>query len=408
MGALLRQYWIPALLPWELPEPDCPPVRITLLGERLVAFRDTLGRVGLLAEHCPHRGASLFFGRNEECGLRCVYHGWKFDVEGRCVDMPSEPPESTFKDRIRQRAYPCVEHGGVIWTYMGPPERRPPLPELEWALVPDTHRYVSKRLQECNWLQAMEGGIDSSHISFLHRSFNLDDGRLPNSRGQEYARRDPHPRFEVEEVDYGLLIAARRTVDEQHYYWRITQWLMPWYTLIPPFGDNPIGGHAWVPLDDEHCWAWSVDWHPARPLSDAELAGYRAGKGIHAALIPGTFRPVANKDNDYLIDREAQRTRSMTGIVGISAQDCAVQESQGPIYDRTQEHLGTSDSAIIAARRRLLRAVRGLAQGEELPGRDPASHRVRSVSLVLPKDVPFLEGARHALVARPESYAPSA
>jgi phthalate 4,5-dioxygenase len=183
---------------------------------------------------------------------------------------------------------------------------------------------------------------------------------------------------------------------------------MPWYTIIPPFGDNPIGGHAWVPADDEHCWAWSIDWHPARPLSDAELATYHQGLGIHSALIPGTFRPVANRDNDYLIDRAAQRTHSTTGIVGISAQDCAVQESMGPIYDRTTEHLGTSDAAIIAARRRLLQAVRGLARGEAPPGLDAASQRVRAASLVLPRDVPFYEGARDALIARPESYVASA
>jgi phthalate 4,5-dioxygenase len=409
MGALMRRYWVPALLASEVEAPDGPPVRVTLLGESLVAFRDTAGRVGLIAEHCPHRGASLYFGRNEECGLRCVYHGWKYDVDGRCVDMPSEPEESSFKDRVRVTAYPCTERGGVIWAYLGPPGQQPPLPELEWALLPEPRRYASKRLQECNWLQAMEGGIDSSHISFLHRAFNLDaNNRLPNSQGQEYVRRDRHPRFEVHDVDYGLLIAARRTVDAEQYYWRITPWLMPWYTIIPPFGDNPIGGHAWVPADDEHCWAWSIDWHPARPLSDAELATYRRGLGIHSALIPGTFRPVANRDNDYLIDRAAQRTHSTTGIVGISAQDCAVQESMGPIYDRTTEHLGTSDAAIIAARRRLLQAVRGLARGEAPPGLDAASQRVRAASLVLPRDVPFYEGARDALIARPESYVASA
>jgi phthalate 4,5-dioxygenase len=408
MGALLRRYWVPALLAAELAEPDGPPVRVQLLGERLVAFRATDGRLGLVEEHCPHRGASLFFGRNEECGLRCVYHGWKFDADGRCLDMPSEPEESTFKDRIRLGAYPCAERGGVIWAYLGPAERQPALPELEWVLLPEDQRFASKRLQECNWLQAMEGGIDSSHISFLHRNFDPDDGRLPNSRGQEYLRRDRHPRFEVVDVDFGLLIGARRTVDAEHYYWRITPWLMPWYTMIPPFGDNPIGGHAWVPVDDERCWAWSVDWHPARPLGDEELAKYRSGTGIHSALLPGTFRPRANRDNDYLVDREAQRARSMTGIQGISAQDAAVQESQGPIYDRTTEHLGGSDAGIIAARRRLLQAVRALAAGEEPPGLDAASQRMRSASLVLPQGVPFVEGARDALTAPPESYVASA
>jgi len=408
MGALLRRYWIPALLAEELTEPDCPPRRVTLLGERLVAFRDTRGEIGLLAEACAHRGASLFFGRNEEYGLRCVYHGWKYDVHGTCVDMPSEPAESTFKDRVHQAAYPCRERGGIVWAYMGPPEQMPGLPELEWALVPPSQCFASRRLQECNYLQSMEGGIDSSHISFLHRGLAPQADLRASSQGHDFIRRDRHPKFQIAEVDYGLLIGARRTVDEDHYYWRITQWLMPWYTMIPPFGDNPIGGHAWVPADDESCWAWSVDWHPTRSLTAAELEHMRSGGGIHSALIPGTFRPQANRDNDYLLDRQAQRTESMTGILGISAQDAAVQESMGPIFDRSREHLGTSDTAIIAARRCLLSAASGLREGREPAGLAPTSQRVRPASLVLPKDVPFQEGARDALDARAGHYVVSA
>src|SRR5215204_3073496 len=178
MGELFRRFWLPALLPSELPAPDSEPIRFRILSEDLIAFRDTNGKVGFLDQHCPHRGASLFFGRNEECGLRCVYHGWKFDAAGNCVDMPSEPAESTFKERIRQTAYPCAERGGVIWAYLGPAERQPALPELEWALLPEDQRFASKRLQECNWLQAMEGGIDSSHISFLHQNFDPEERRL--------------------------------------------------------------------------------------------------------------------------------------------------------------------------------------------------------------------------------------
>src|SRR5437867_4202726 len=187
MGGLMRRYWVPFLLSSELPEPDCSPVRVTLLGERLVAYRDTDGRVGLLDVHCAHRGASLFFGRNEESGLRCVYHGWKYDLEGRCIDMPNEAPESnpstplrtSFKEKIHLKAYPCRERGGMVWTYMGPRELMPGLPELEWAVVPEGQSFASKRLQECNWLQAMEGGIDSSHISFLH-------GGRPPSKAASY------------------------------------------------------------------------------------------------------------------------------------------------------------------------------------------------------------------------------
>src|SRR6266536_6368011 len=173
MGNLMRQYWIPAMLSSELPEPDCTPVRVLLLNEKLIGFRDSNGEVGLLANHCPHRGASLWFGRNEECGLRCVYHGWKWDVHGNCVDMPNEPPESNFKDKVKAVAYPCREAGGVVWAYMGPPEQQPEvLPQFEWTLVPPEQRVVSKLLQESNWVQGLEGGIDSSHVSFLHS--NLD------------------------------------------------------------------------------------------------------------------------------------------------------------------------------------------------------------------------------------------
>src|SRR5712671_5582604 len=166
MGSLMREYWVPAMLSSELPHPDSDPVRVLLLNEQLIAFRDSNGKVGLLANNCPHRGASLFFGRNEEAGMRCVYHGWKFAVDGTCIDMPNEPAESDFRTRVRATAYPCRERGGIIWTYMGPPAQQPELPDLEWALVPEDQRYLSKRLQETNYAQAMEGGIDSSHVSF--------------------------------------------------------------------------------------------------------------------------------------------------------------------------------------------------------------------------------------------------
>ncbi|CAL9355901.1 Rieske 2Fe-2S domain-containing protein [Streptomyces cellulosae] len=403
MGTLLRRYWIPALLAEEIPEPDCPPVRVTLMGENLIAFRDTQGRIGLLDEFCSHRTASLFFGRNEECGLRCAYHGWKYDVEGNCVDMPSEPPASRFHEKIKQTAYPCVELGGVIWTYMGPPELKPELPELEWATLPPENVFVSKRLQESNFMQAMEGGIDSSHVSFAHR-FNMDDDPMhAGTPGIEYLKADTRPKFEVIESDGGLLIGARREADEENYYWRITQWIMPWYTIIPPFGThNPLGGHAWVPIDDETCWAWSINYHPTRPLREDELDAMRRGEGIHAKYLPGTYRTAANKTNDYLIDRQAQKDkRSFSGVEGIAAQDFSLQESMGPIVDRTKERLGTSDAAIILARRRLLAAAETAAKDEPLPGDRAEHHRVRSASVLLPRSVPFQEGAKDALVVRP-------
>jgi phthalate 4,5-dioxygenase oxygenase subunit len=403
LGELFRRYWIPALLAEELPEPDCPPVRVRLLSEDLIAFRDTEGRVGLLDEFCAHRTASLFFGRNEECGLRCAYHGWKYDVHGNCVDMPSEPEESNFKSKIRLKSYPCEERGGIIWTYMGPPEFEPEPPEIEWALLPDSHRFVSKRLQECNYLQAMEGGIDSSHVSFAHRYDMANDPMHRNTKGNDYLKKDTRPRFEVVQSDGGLLIGARRNAEEDSYYWRITQWIMPWYTIIPPFGThNPLGAHAWVPIDDENCWTWNINYHPARPLSEEEVASMRAGEGIHCEYIPGTFRPMANKDNDYLIDRDAQKAKkTFSGVKGVAMQDASLQESMGTICDRTKERLGTSDAGIIMARRRLLNAAKRLQEGEEPPGLDPAAQRVRSTSVLLPKSVPFEEGAKEALVIKP-------
>jgi nitrite reductase/ring-hydroxylating ferredoxin subunit len=388
MGELLRRYWVPALLAEELPHPDGDPVRLTLLGEELVAFRDSAGTVGLLGLHCAHRGASLFFGRNEEHGLRCVYHGWKYDVAGQCVDLPSEPPESTFKERIRQPAYPCQERGGLIWAYMGPPDHQPVFPELEWLLVPDGQRCVSKRLQECNYLQAIEGGVDLSHISFLHRNLDLHGDR----RGQELTQRDPRPKFEVVDTAYGLAVAARRNADHDHYYWRINQFILPWFTMFPPLVDEGIGGHAWVPIDDESCWVYNITWNPAGPLAPV-------ADGIYGDLIPGTYRSRANKDNDFLIDRAIQRSRTYTGIPGFAAQDCAVQESMGTVCVRTSEHLGPTDLPIISVRRRLKQALAQLAAGEEPPGLDPASHHVRPAAVILPRAVRFQDGAAAALMA---------
>ncbi len=402
-GDYFRRYWLPALLASEVPSPDCPPVRLRMLGEDLVAFRDTQGRVGIVDEACPHRRASLFLGRNEECGLRCVYHGWKFDVHGACVDMPNEPPEYGFNNRVSISAYPTREQGGVVWAYLGPPEHTPELPKLEWARVPETHRYVSKRFQETNYLQAIEGGIDSSHSNFLHASveaFRMTDEyaekvKQSNNLRARYHILDKAPRFTVKKTDYGLMIAVRRNAEEDTYYWRLTQFLLPSHTIIPYQKGLSIHGHCWVPRDDETCWVWTMSWNPDAPLSEDEWDAIRNETFVHAKVDPVTFRPVRNRDNDYLIDREQQRTTSMTGIVGFAAQDMAIQESMGPVVDRTRERLGTSDTAIIAMRRLLLQEIRALEEKQE----PSAAHHgdwywVRSASMVLRRDIPFEEGAR--------------
>jgi phthalate 4,5-dioxygenase len=404
MGELFRRYWLPALLASELPEADCAPVRVKLLSESLIAFRDTQNRLGLIDEFCAHRGVSLWFGRNEENGLRCSYHGWKYDVTGQCVEIPSEPGNPKLCQRMKLKSYPLVERGGVLWTYMGPPELRPPLPEHEWAMVPAAQRFISKRWQECNWLQAMEGGIDSSHVSFLHRHTMKVDPMFKGAKGNEYNLRDLAPHFEVVESPGGLYIGARRNAEDGKYYWRITQWIMPSFTLIPPRADHPIGGHSWVPIDDQNCWAWSTNHHATRALTKEERDAMEAGKGIHVPLIPGTFRPVANKGNDYLMDRRAQREgRTFSGVEGFAMQDASVQESMGPIQDRTKENLVPTDQGIIMARRRLVEAAKNVAQAQQVPGVDPAHQRVRSVSIILPKDVSFSEAAEDALVPQPGS-----
>ncbi len=407
-GRYFRCYWLPALSCSEIPGPDCPPVRIRILGEDLLAFRDTQGRVGIVDEFCPHRRASLFWGRNEECGLRCVYHGWKFDVTGDCVEIPNEPPEYRFQNKVRITSYPTREYGGLVWVYMGPAETAPELPKLEWAVAPESHRYLSKRIQETNYLQAFEGGIDSSHSNYLHASvdaFRMTDSYVERVRNSSNLRARYHlldraPRFTVHKTDYGLIIAARRNAEEDTYYWRLTQLLLPAYTMIPSQKGLSLHGHCWVPRDDETCWVWTMTWNPDRALSDGEWEEIRNDTFVHATVDPMTFRPVRNKANHYLIDRNLQRTSSMTGIQGFAAQDMALQESMGPRVDRTRERLGTSDTAIIAARRLLLQEISALENGQSPYA---AAHGdvywVRSASMVLRRDVDLAEGARELMMA---------
>src|ERR1700742_2726846 len=402
MGQLFRCYWLPVLMAEELPENDCPPVRVKVLSERLVAFRDSNGQYGLVDEFCAHRGVSLWFGRNEEGGLRCPYHGWKYDTTGQCVDVPSEPVESGFCKRIKLTSYPLMKIGAVLWTYMGPADKQPPLPEWEFVMVKSEQTFVSKRWQESNWLQAMEGGIDSSHVSFLHRGSLNTDPLFKGSKANQYNLNDMRPVFEVVEQPGGLYIGARRNAEDGKYYWRITPWVMPSFTMVPPRGDHPIHGHFWVPIDDENCWAWSFDYQPVRALTPAERQAMLDGKGIHVRYVPGTYRPLANKDNDYLIDRAGQKAgKTFSGVEGIAMQDASLQESMGPIVDRTKENLVSTDNGIIMARHRLLRTVKALMDKDvPPPGVETAHQRVRSAAVVLPPDRPFVEAAKDALIVQ--------
>lgn len=394
MGEAVRRYWLPALLSEELPQPDGDPVRLRLLGEDLVAFRDSNGQVGLLAANCAHRGASLFFGRNEACGLRCVYHGWKFDVSGRCVDMPNEPAESSFKEKVRQTAYPCHEQAGIIWTYMGPAPKQPPVPNYEWMRAPVGHRFVSKTYEECNFVQAIEGGVDTSHSSFLHR---VMDPNQPTSADQEYRRSSTAPRLEVLNTDYGYTYAGIRPLPGRaESYIRVYHFVMPFQQLRASSGGREgsrptLNGHLWVPIDDEHTWVYN--WLCSRDTDSEPLTAeqmdrleHSAGRG-KADLLPG-YRLKKNQSNDYEIDREIMRMRrSWTGIEGINTQDMACQESMGPIYDRSTEHLGTADAAVIAMRKLLLDAAHAIQLGQEPLGVDGGSSaKVRPAEAVLPSD----------------------
>lgn len=363
MGALFRRHWLPFMLGGEL-APDAPPKRVRLLGEALVAFRDSRGRPGLLGEHCPHRRASLYYGRNEAEGLRCVYHGWKFDVAGRCLDMPSEPAGSGFRDKVRAEAYPVLERAGLLWAYLGPAEKRAELPEFEWLGLPAAQRYASRWIQECSYAQALEGEIDESRAA------------LPQASA---------PRYTVHETPYGLACGARRSVEGERHLWRINLFLMPCFTLIPP-SDDPHSRlfRAWVPIDDEHTSVTCVTWRTDGAVGAAELEQWKRGELAHRRVIEGTVIPAESAENEYLVDREAQRRRSFAGI---RAQDAMVTESAGAIADRTREHLGTSDKAVIAFRRRLLDAARRLREGVEPQSPyDPDCYRVRAHSALVPRD----------------------
>ncbi|HJQ56200.1 MAG TPA: Rieske 2Fe-2S domain-containing protein [Vineibacter sp.] len=400
MGDYFRRFWQPVLLSRELPGPDSAPRRVRVMGENLLAFRDSSGRVGLVEPRCPHRGADLYFGRNGECGLRCAFHGWKFDVDGKCLETPTLPRDSDFRHKVSIKAYPTSEFGEIIWAYMGPAERQPELPHLEFALLPATQRYVSKKLQECNWAQSVEGGIDTAHFSFLHmvipqaaaeaetfmKGAAMGDQAVKNDRVR-WVRDDPMPRFEVVQHGGGLLIGASRLADDDQLYWRITQFLVPNHSFAPAAFPGEIHyGQTWVPITDTSCWIFTYAWHPERQLTEAERQQMANGHGVHSQ-VDENFVPVRNRANDYLIDREAQRTHSYSGITGISEQDAAIQDSQGLIHDRTREILGPTDLAIMRFRRLMLEGAKALQDGVEPPeAARPEAYTVRSGGWVTHRD----------------------
>jgi len=380
MGRLMRSYWIPALLSEEIPTPDCPPVRVRLLGEDLVAFRDSNGRVGLLGEYCAHRGTSLFFGRNEECGVRCIYHGWKFDVNGNVLETPAEPAGSDFRNRLRHPAYPCEEIAGMIFTYMGAAEKMPLLPRYEWAALQPSQLFPVKSFLECNYLQGIEGDFDSSHTSFLHNN---------NIQNAERLKRDGAPTLEAEATNYGMRAISIRKFGAAQIYVRTSPYIMPSFSIVPgpptaKFEEDDIRGFRfWVPIDDGSSWLYILNMRK-QPFDVAERKTLRN-------WIEPDFRRKRNLHNDYLIDRELQRTKLYSGIEASNPaeQDGCATETMGAICDRSKEHLGYSDKTIIALRKLLLGALNEMAAGKEPPHvirqeRDGDFSRLRSVKGILP------------------------
>ena len=357
MGDVIRRYWIPALLSEEIAEPDGPPVRVGLLGEALVAFRDSQGRIGLIGEHCRHRGASLFYGRNEDCGLRCIYHGWKFDVDGHVTEMPAEPDTTLVNQGIRHTAYPTVEAGGIVFAYLGPKDKMPIFPAYGWTKKPATHVYVTKSFQECNYLQGLEGECDSSHLSFLHRVLHGPASNRPIFTSL-------NPRYEVEKTAFGLRLIATRALGDDQDYVRISSFVMPITCWVPARNKE---AHIYVPIDDTHSWRYDLGFLD-RPLTDAD----RAGSRVHD--LDGNYRKIANRGNDYLQDRRKQKNDNYSGMDSFLTHDSCVTETMGPRFDRSKEYLGFSDQGVVAVRNLLLKTVKEFQAGKEPPHviRDPA------------------------------------
>ncbi|HKX09898.1 MAG TPA: Rieske 2Fe-2S domain-containing protein [Stellaceae bacterium] len=375
MGRLLREYWVPACGSAELAT-DGPPMRLMLLGEKLVAFRDSAGRVGIMDHRCPHRGASLFFGRNEEGGLRCVYHGWKYDVTGQCLEMPNVPPQHVFADQVKARAYKTAERNGIVYCYMGTRKEAPPLPVMEALLLPEAEVRITWAQRECHWLQALEGDIDTSHVAFLHEG-KVKPEEYPANAIQRWIISNRSPEIHVTDTEWGTMYAGHWPAGPANAYYRLAHFVFPFWTLIPngPFKGQVVS-RAWVPMDDTHTMFLAVAWKAgSTPIvtRNQNLPGADAAAPARFDYLPNTtdwhgrWRLAANATNDYRLDREAQRERSYTGIDGVHLQDQAITESMGGVVDRSFENLAVSDLMVTRTRRRLIGAARALAETGAVP-----------------------------------------
>jgi phthalate 4,5-dioxygenase len=382
-GELLRHYWQPAALSEEL-EAGGDPLAVKLLGEELVLFRDDKRRIGLLETHCSHRGADLSYGRCEDGGLRCIYHGWLYDVEGNVLEQPGEPNKGEGRHTIRHPSYPCREAGGIVFAYLGP-AAPPLLPNYEFLLVPEQHRFVQKIYHECNYLQSNEGNIDPVHLSFLHRNLEQSESdrkrRVPGSQTSPNSlfSADLAPQIEVELTDFGLRIFTIRNIENEQIYVRTSNFIMPNFTAFP--GQTAPSGYSvnWhVPIDDTSHWKYVIVFDREKPLQKELVLRGRND------LTPD-YRLKRNKTNRYQQDRQSMKDQSFSGIGhNFQAQDACVIESAGAVQDRTKEHLVTSDKAIVAARKLMLKSIQDVRAGQDALHvvRDPAANDFSDIAVI--------------------------
>ena len=395
LGRFLRRYWIPAANLEEIAVAGGAPVRVGLLGEKLVAFRDPGGRAGLIDEFCPHRRASLAYGRNEVGGLRCLYHGWKISQAGRIADVPAEPANSNFKTHLKHRAYPVMEAGGILWTYMGDPAALPPFPKFPWLGLSSKHLLPVKMYQDCNFLQGLEGDLDPAHPNYLHRDFEVGDAQSWSGAGWDSISRlmsDGAPEIVCEETPYLMRVGAiRDTGDSTTKYVRTTEWISPFYCYIAAGPHESQLFKAWLPIDDFSCFTYYIHFNPNRALDEAAIYANWGHKGE-----AGSYKTHHNVGNMHLQDRQRMVSGNFSGVEGAAIQDRAVQESMGAICDRTQEHLGTSDKAVIFYRRLILRKLDEMDAGKPLPGLNPdLDYKHRTASWYMPADQPWQDALRY-------------
>jgi len=399
MGKFFRHFWQPIALSKELAQKDGSPLCVNIMGEEFIAFRNTNGELGLVDSKCPHRGANLFYGRNEECGIRCVFHGWKFDINGLPMELPNVPPGAQYHETIRLRSFPVVEFGDIVWGYLGATksevETLSEPPRLEMGLLPASHRFVTKKLQECNWAQSIEGALDTSHFSFLHMPApGVPSNQNPDAPADEkrlkWIREDTLPQFSIIEHDVGFVVGGSRVADEGKRYWRTAQFALPSHSTTPStLPGETYFGYTWVPIDDQNCWIYTYAWNPVRPLTEDEIEKFKAGHGV-IAEVDESYIPIRNRSNNYLIDREMQKYINYTGVRGVAEQDAMIQDSQGRIADRTTEHLCASDIAIVQFRRKVMDGAKAMSQGiKPIAPSKPGSYTLRSGSYIAEEGTSF-------------------